>query len=166
MRYCAFKKLAVDKCVLNSNILQYGYFIVILNKNVKSYKYWTVLYINTPKRYDTHIRRKTNWSGDGRSDTKWRHVISNCITAQMKLFKCLMRNDKTTMHGLRWRTVMRSRSWWRHQMDIFSALLAICAGNSPVTGEFPSQRPVTRSFDFSLICAWIKDWVNNRETGD
>ena len=38
-------------------------------------------------------------------------------------------------------------SWWRHQMETFSALLAICAGNSPVTGEFPSQRPVTRSFD-------------------
>ena len=38
-------------------------------------------------------------------------------------------------------------SWWRHQMETFSALLAICAGNSPVTGEFPAQRPVTRSFD-------------------
>ena len=33
-------------------------------------------------------------------------------------------------------------AWWRHQMETFSALLAICAGNSPVT-----QRPVTRSFD-------------------
>ena len=32
-------------------------------------------------------------------------------------------------------------------MEAFSALLAICAGNSPVTGEFPAQRPVTRSFD-------------------
>ena len=37
--------------------------------------------------------------------------------------------------------------WWRHQMEIFSALLAICAGNSPVPGEFLAQRPVTRSFD-------------------
>ena len=37
--------------------------------------------------------------------------------------------------------------WWRHQMETFSALLAICAGNSPVSGEFPTQRPVTRSFD-------------------
>ena len=36
--------------------------------------------------------------------------------------------------------------WWRHQMETFSALLAICAGNSPVPGEFPAQRPVTRSF--------------------
>ena len=38
-------------------------------------------------------------------------------------------------------------SWWRHQMETFSALLAICAGNSPVPGEFPAQRPATRSFD-------------------
>ena len=37
-------------------------------------------------------------------------------------------------------------SWWRHQMETFSELLAICAGNSPVIGEFPAQRPVTRSF--------------------
>ena len=32
-------------------------------------------------------------------------------------------------------------------METFSALLAICVGNSPVSGEFPPQRPVTRSFD-------------------
>ena len=40
----------------------------------------------------------------------------------------------------------RCCSWWRHQMETFSALLAICAGNSPVPGEFPTQRPVTRRF--------------------
>ena len=38
-------------------------------------------------------------------------------------------------------------AWWRHPMETFSALLAICAGNSPVSGEFPAQRTVTRSFD-------------------
>ena len=38
-------------------------------------------------------------------------------------------------------------TWWRHQMETFSASLAICAGNSPVTGEFPSQRPETQSFE-------------------
>ena len=51
-------------------------------------------------------------------------------------------------------------------MEKFSALLAICAGNSPVPGEFPAQTPVTRSFDVSLICAWINHWVNNGEAGD
>ena len=40
-----------------------------------------------------------------------------------------------------------NRSWWRHQMETFSALLAICVGNSPVTGEFPAQRPVAWNFD-------------------
>ena len=39
------------------------------------------------------------------------------------------------------------RTWWRHHMETFSALLALCEGNSPVTGEFPSQKPVTQSFD-------------------
>ena len=38
-------------------------------------------------------------------------------------------------------------TWWRHQMEAFSALLTLCARNSPTTGEFPAQRPVTRSFD-------------------
>ena len=37
-------------------------------------------------------------------------------------------------------------SWWRHQMETFSALRAICAGYSLVSREFPAQRPVTRSF--------------------
>ena len=37
--------------------------------------------------------------------------------------------------------------WWRHQMETSSTLLAPRAGNSPVTSEFPSQRPVTWSFD-------------------
>ena len=42
---------------------------------------------------------------------------------------------------------------WINQDDVikwkltFSTLLDFCAGNSPVTSEFPSQRPVTWSFD-------------------
>ena len=41
--------------------------------------------------------------------------------------------------------------WWRHQMETSSALLSLCAGNSPVTGEFPSKRLVTRSFDVLFL---------------
>ena len=37
-------------------------------------------------------------------------------------------------------------SRWRHQMETCSASLTLCKGNSPVTDEFPSQRPVTWSF--------------------
>ena len=43
-------------------------------------------------------------------------------------------------------TCLLLSSWWSHQMETFSVLLAICAGDS-VSGKFPAQRPVTRSFD-------------------
>ena len=58
------------------------------------------------------------------------------------------------------------KSWWRHQIETFSALLAICAGNSPVPGEFPAQMPVTRSFDVFFDLRLNKGWVNNSEAGD
>ena len=51
-------------------------------------------------------------------------------------------------------------------METFSALLAICAGNSPVTGELPAQRPVTRSFDVFFDLRLNKQLSNNREAGD
>ena len=51
-------------------------------------------------------------------------------------------------------------------METFSALLAICGGNSPVTGEFPAQRPVTRIFDAFFDLCLNKRLKNNREAGD
>ena len=57
-------------------------------------------------------------------------------------------------------------TWWRHQMVIFSALLALCAGNSPVPVNSPHKGQWRGALVFSLICAWINGWVNNRETGD
>ena len=49
-------------------------------------------------------------------------------------------------------------SWLRHQT--FSALLAICVENSPHKGQWRG------ALMFSVICAWINGWVNNREAGD
>ena len=71
------------------------------------------------------------WSWDSPCD----HVIDNtgCIQVKSDISYCSY--CKTS-----WKI-------WRHQMETFSALLAICAGNSPAPGEFPAQRPVTRSFD-------------------
>ena len=42
---------------------------------------------------------------------------------------------------------LRANAWWRHQMETFSALQVFSAGDLPVTGEYPAQRPVTQSFD-------------------
>ena len=63
--------------------------------------------------------------------SKWRSSGMRCYPTYIP--------DKGRQH---WQS-----SWWRHQMETFSALLAICAGNSPVPGEFSAQRPVTQSFD-------------------
>ena len=68
-----------------------------------------------------------------------------------------------------WKDVSLGFAWWRHQMGTFSVLLAICAGNSPVTGEFPTQRPVTRRFNvvFDLLLnkrlskLWWGWWAKN-----
>ena len=64
--------------------------------------------------------------------------------------KCIckyrLRNGGHFVQGRRW-VKTAFKSWWRHEMETLSALLAFCAGNSPVTSEFPTQRPVTPSFD-------------------
>ena len=57
-------------------------------------------------------------------------------------------------------------SWWRHQMEAFSALLAIVRGShrSPVIS--PHKGQWRGSLMFSLICVWINGWVNNGDAGD
>ena len=57
-------------------------------------------------------------------------------------------------------------AWWRHQMETFSALLTICAGNSTVPVNSPHKSQWRGALMFSLICVWINGWVNNREAGD
>ena len=55
-------------------------------------------------------------------------------------------------------------SWWRHQMETFSAILALCAGNSPVIDEFPEQRPVTQSFDV-FFDLHLNKWLSKQSWG-
>ena len=51
-------------------------------------------------------------------------------------------------------------------METISALLVLCAGNSPVTGEFPSQSQRRGALMLSLICTCLNDRVNNHKSGD
>ena len=48
-------------------------------------------------------------------------------------------------------------------METFSALLAICAGNAPITRTKASDAELRCFF---MICVWIDGWVNNREAGN
>ena len=54
-------------------------------------------------------------------------------------------------------------AWWRHQMETFSTLLALCVGNLPPP---PPKDQCRGALMFSLIYAWINGWVNNHEAGD
>ena len=80
----------------------------------------------------------------------WEHnavEASDCFSVTLICIKiCVYHNVMPTNNPLLWLWSMFG-TWWRHQMETFSALLAIYAGNSPVSGEFPAQRPVTLSFD-------------------
>ena len=51
-------------------------------------------------------------------------------------------------------------------METSSALLALCAGNSPVPVNSPHKGQWHGALMFSSICAWINDWVNNHAAGD
>ena len=59
-----------------------------------------------------------------------------------------------------------ANTWWRHQMETFSTLLAICAGNLLVKVNSPHKGQGRRALMFFFICIWINGWVNNREAGD
>ena len=47
-------------------------------------------------------------------------------------------------------------TWWRHQMETFSALLAICAGNSPVPDEFPTTLRLNKRLSKQWWCWWFE----------
>ena len=123
----------------------------MLNKNI--------LYRQSGSAYDcricTYFRSSggMQWSHLGASSTWLHDVIAN--------IHCRMLADAAAV-------VYWVQPWWRHQMVTFSALLALCAGNSPLPGEFPSKKPVTRSFDVffdpclnkrlskQLLCWWFE----------
>ena len=58
--------------------------------------------------------------------------------------------------------VQNSKTWGRHQMETFSALLALCAGNPPVIDGFPHKGQWRKAFDVFFICAWTNGWANTR----
>ena len=58
------------------------------------------------------------------------------------------------------------KSWWRHQMEIFSVLLACYAGNSPVTSDSPHKGQWRGALLHCLIFTWNNSWANNWDADD
>ena len=83
----------------------------------------------------------------------WRHQAITWTNVDLSSVRIGDIYLKAISQGMSWPLITKisfNITLWRHQMEAFSALLALGAGNSPVTGEFPSQRPVTRSFGVFL----------------
>ena len=75
---------------------------------------------------------------------RWKRTPDISLNIYLDIFPCFLMIS-VVCHPTH--SEINQVTWWRHQMAAFSALLALCAGNSPVTGQFPAQRPVTRGFD-------------------
>ena len=85
-------------------------------------------------------------------NTSCEFIMNDCITTtkQSTTKPCAYFLGCTVLHSnRRWAWVI-TFSWWRHQMETFSLLLALCEGFRQWRG----------SLMFSLIYAWINGWAN------
>ena len=87
-------------------------------------------------------------------------------TLRSSIWNQLYKNADLPWHMTSHSQLHQAPPWWRHQMETVSALLALCAGNSPVPVNSPLKGQCRGALMFSLICVWINGWVNNREAGD
>ena len=109
-------------------------------------------------QFDTKIRTPHYWPVQGRNH-QW--IIKKArIFMAMIIFMWLM------VESIVISTIIGKASWWRHQMETFSALLALCAGNSPVPVNSLHKGQWRGALMFTLLCARINDWVNNRVAVD
>ena len=106
-------------------------------------------------RFATKLHRKVSYMltfGDTAIHISW--ITSQCHGSHIQMIDPLFWSGFTRNTVTIWHFYYVSKqnspieiTWWRHQRQTFFTLLALCTGNSPVTVEFPSQRPVTWSFD-------------------
>ena len=110
----------------------------------------TVSLQNSIKQYFFYMIYFATWTSYAGS-IKYGYIAIVTIDIGTDVVRCLL--SSKPQHSL-----------WRHKMETFTALLALCAGNSPVTGEIPSQRPVTRRFDVFFHLRLKQSWRRWFET--
>ena len=136
--------------------------------------------------FDLHLderlsKQSWGWWFETLSRSLWRHCYEYSIitgswmkqryaNTRLELVLCLLMAWPHQESGYRqayhWLGMSISHDYvikWKHSS---SALLALCAGNSPVPVNSLHKGQWRGALMFSLIYAWINDWVNNREAGD
>ena len=92
---------------------------------------------------------------------KWNHIQQFHEIFIALYFALLWSSDLPMSFGAASETL-----WWRHQMKYFPCYWPFVLGihRSPV--NFPHKGQWRGDLKFSLISAWMNDWVNNREACD
>ena len=143
-----------------------------IKENIKAPRHWSLWKEPTGDWWIPSTKVQLRWKCFHLMISSWIHpdTFMNIVTKLLSLLFLLTREIATwesqrssSAIGL---SAVSSSSWSRHEMETFSALWAICAGNSPVPGEFPAERPVTRSFNVFFDQRLKNGWVNNLEAGD
>ena len=88
------------------------------------------------------------------------------LEVKMNIFLCNIFFMITSWYSLQMQrgvffllVAQRRFSWWRHQMETFSAILALCAGTLPVQVDSPHKAQWRGALMVSFICTWINNWV-------
>ena len=123
------------------------------------------LYIETGNRFFDYIQKRPAVH----QLLPWILTIPNILThKQLETYRCVITIVDVDVLKLRHHTstdsadsLLTCSAWWCHQMETFSPSLALCEGNLPITGGFPSQRPVRGSFDvFFDLC--LNTWLSKQ----
>ena len=102
-------------------------------------------------------------------DSAWQRRIYSVSTNVVDNIFCFTLQWRQNEHGgvsNHWRVHCLLNCWFRRRSKKASKLCVtgLCTGNSPVTGKFPTQRPVTRKmfpFDDVIMIIWY-DWTLDR----
>ena len=75
-------------------------------------------------------------------------------------------DDFRNVEDTQWWRFVHMQPWWHHQLETFCVFVALCAGSSPVTGEFPWQASDAEIWRFRWSVPEKNAWVNKRGAGD
>ena len=126
----------------------------IVISRIHSWKFWSSFLFDRNIISGTCAR--SNWSMDQGSTEKISVVCNVLPTVTIFCVMCKASHLSQIFYY-----IANHISWWRHEIETLSMLLALCEGNPLVFGVFSSQRPVMQSFDvFSDLC--LKKWLSKQ----
>ena len=109
-------------------------------------QYWSKLFDSSIVLYSSEVYTNVH--------TRCRVWILSSSSTLGKSFQILILQVQVVCMYFASKFTLKQNTPWRHHMEAFSALPALCVQSSPITGEFPSQRASNADLDVSLM--WVR----------